>query len=170
MPRASIGVTYLALRLTQRGAIAEAKIAAKVAKPPLGRRGRLAAYGIGAIAVALLACSALDAALGLPTFICGAVTSAIVLALNRQSPWRVIKGISWGVLPLVAGLFVLVEALVHTGVIAGLSQALHDLLASAVAKTTWGVGILLALACNLMNNLPVGLDRRVCCRRGSFAP
>jgi arsenical pump membrane protein len=34
---------------------------------------------------------------------------------------------------------------------------LHDLLTSAVAKTTWGVGILLALACNLMNNLPVGL-------------
>jgi arsenical pump membrane protein len=48
-----------------------------------------------------------------------------VLALNRQSPWPVVKGVSWGVLPLVAGLFVLVEALDHTGVIAALSNKIH---------------------------------------------
>jgi arsenical pump membrane protein len=132
----SIGATYLALRFTQHRALAKEQIAPKVNRPPLSRGGRLAAHGIGAIAVALLGCSALGLALGLPTFIGGAVTTALVLALNRQSPWPVIQDISWGVLPLVAGLFVLVEALVQTGVIAALGETLRDYLASSVSRTT----------------------------------
>jgi arsenical pump membrane protein len=153
----SIAVTYLTLRFALRGALAREEIATTVEKPWLGHGGRLAAYGIGAIAIALLACSALDMELGLPTFLCGAVTTAIVLALNRQSPWPILRGISWGVLPLVAGLFVLVEALAHTGVIAGLSRTLHEAAASSVPGATWAAAIVVALASNLMNNLPVGL-------------
>jgi arsenical pump membrane protein len=66
-------------------------------------------------------------------------------------------GCSWGVLPLVAGLFVLVEALDHTGVIAGLRRLLHDAVASSPSGAAWQAGIFTALASNLMNNLPVGL-------------
>jgi arsenical pump membrane protein len=153
----SIAATYLALRLTQRGALAREHIAREVPRPRLGRGGRLTAYGIGAIGLVLLACSALDTQLGLPTFVCGLLTTAIVLALNRQSPWPVLKGVSWGVLPLVAGLFVLVEALDHTGVIAALGRTLHDAVASSTSGATWMVGLLTGLACNLANNLPVGL-------------
>ena len=36
------------------------------------------------------------------------------------------QGMSWGVLPLVAGLFVLVEALDSTGVIAALATLLRE--------------------------------------------
>jgi arsenical pump membrane protein len=154
---AAIGMTYLALRLSQRAALRRERIAQAAPRPRLGRGGRLTAGGIAAVAIVLLACSALDVRLGLPTFICGAVTTAIVLALSRQSPWPVLGGISWSILPLVAGLFVLVEALVRTGVIAGLSHTIHDAVASAPAGATWGLGILIGLACNLMNNLPVGL-------------
>jgi arsenical pump membrane protein len=93
----------------------------------------------------------------LPTFLCGAIAGLVILSMRRQSPWPVLKGISWGVLPLVGGLFVLVEALGHTGVIA----ALHGLVDAAVtmspANASWGSGIALALAGNVMNNLPVGL-------------
>jgi arsenical pump membrane protein len=153
----SIGVTYVLLRMVQHGALAREQIAYEVPRPRLDRGGRLAAYGIGAMVVALLSCSALDVRLGLPTFICGVVTTAIVHALNRQSPWPLMQGISWGVLPLVAGLFVLVEALDHTGVIAVLSRTLHDATANSPTGATWGAGILVALACNLMNNLPIGL-------------
>ena len=34
---------------------------------------------------------------------------------------------------------------------------LHDAAERSVAGTTWGVGVILAVACNLMNNLPAGL-------------
>jgi arsenical pump membrane protein len=154
---ASIVATYVTLRLCLRGALRSERIAREVPRPRLGRGGQLTASGIGVIAITLIACSALDLQLGLPTFLCGVVTSAIVLALSRQSPWPVIKHVSWGVLPLVAGLFVLVEALDRTGVIAALSRSLHAALVSSAAGATWSAGMLTALASNLMNNLPVGL-------------
>jgi arsenical pump membrane protein len=153
----SIVVTYLTLRMTQRRPLAQEKIAREFPSPRLAHGGRLTLWGIGAIAVVLLCCSALDVQLGLPTLVCGVVTTAIVLALNRQSPWPVITGVSWGVLPLVAGLFVLVEALDHTGVIAALSDRLHAAVADSTAGATYSVGLIVGVASNLMNNLPVGL-------------
>ena len=153
----AIAATYLLLRFALRRTLVREQIAEAVERPRLSRGGRLAAFGIGAIGAALLCCSALDLQLGLPTFICGVVTTAIVLILNRQLPWRVLRGISWGVLPLVAGLFVLVEALAHTGVIASINRVLHEATAISVADATWGAGILTGLAANVMNNLPVGL-------------
>src|SRR3984893_12051252 len=153
----SIGVTYLALRITQRRALAQEKIAHELPRPRLTHGGRLTVFGVGAIALVLLCCSAFNVQLGLPTFICGAVTSAIVLAFNRQSPLPIIKGVSCGVLPLVAGLFVLVEALDHTGVIAALNGKLHAAAANSITAAAWSAGLVVALASNLMNNLPVGL-------------
>jgi len=153
----SIGVTYLALRMTQRRTLMQEKIALEFFRPPLTHGGRLTLCGIGAVSIVLLSCSALNVQLGLPTFICGAVTTAIVLTLNRQSPWLVIKGVSWGVLPLVAGLFVLVEALDQTGVVAALRVALHDAVANAMTTTALSAGLVVGLASNLINNLPVGL-------------
>lgn len=60
-------------------------------------------------------------------------------------------------LPLVAGLFVMVETLIRTGAIAHLSETLHAAVAQSVAKTAWSAGIATALADNIANNLPVGL-------------
>ncbi len=154
---ASIAATYVVLRISQRRALAEEQIESRVPTPHLSHAGKLAAIGIGAIGVVLLTASALDVQLGLPTFICGAVTAAAVLGLSRQSPWPVLKGISWSVIPLVAGLFVLVEALVHTGVIANLSAALHGAVEISAAKAAWTTGLVTAVAGNIANNLPVGL-------------
>jgi arsenical pump membrane protein len=153
----SIAVTYAMLRLTQRRALAAEHIAREVPRPILSRGGRLAAAGIVATALALTASSGFGVALGAPTFFCGAITTALVLLANRQAPWPVLRGVSWGVLPLVAGLFVLVEGLVHTGVIAWLRDHLHAALAVSTHGTMWGIGLVVALACNLLNNLPVGL-------------
>ena len=154
---AAVVATYLMLRLTQRTALRRERIARAVARPELTRGGRHTAYGIAAAAVALLVCSALDLRLGLPTFICGAATAAIILAANREGPWPLLRHISWGVLPLVAGLFVLVEALARTGVIAALARLLDAAVAASAAGAAWTAGIAVAVACNLMNNLPVGL-------------
>jgi arsenical pump membrane protein len=165
----SIGVTYLALRMTQRRALAQEKIAHELPRPRLTHGGRLTIFGIGAIALVLLCCSALNVQLGLPTFICGAVTSAFVLAFNRQSPLPIIKGVSWGVLPLVAGLFVLVEALDHTGVIAALNGTFYAAVANSITVAAWSAGLVVALASNLMNNLVRWADCWLCCKPNAFA-
>jgi arsenical pump membrane protein len=154
---ASIVVTYIVLRLTQRRPLSEENIEKSVPKPKLGHGGKLTAIGIGAIGVVLITASALDIQLGLPTFICGLVTAAAVLALSRQSPWPVINRISWSVLPLVAGLFVMVEALAKTGAISALSAFLQGAVEHAPRAAAWGAGIATTIAGNIANNLPVGL-------------
>jgi arsenical pump membrane protein len=154
---ASIVVTYVVLRLTQHRALKTEKIERRVPHPKLSRGGRLTAYGIAGIAIVLIGASALNVQLGLPTFICGLVTAGAVLILSRQSPWSVIKGVTWSVLPLVAGLFVMVEALTRIGAIAQLSEMLHAAVAQSVPRTAWAAGIITVIADNIANNLPVGL-------------
>jgi arsenical pump membrane protein len=149
----SIGITYLMLRITQRRVLATEKITREVKRPRLSPAGRLTGCGIAATGVALLLCSTFDLKLGLPTLICGCASAVIVLLVRREAPWPILAGISWGILPLLAGLFVLSR----TGVIAMLYrivQAASDASASAIA---WAAGVLIALGCNLMNNLPAGL-------------
>jgi arsenical pump membrane protein len=153
----AVVTTYVMLGLTQRGALRRERIACEVARRELTRGGRHTAYGVAATAVVLLVCSALDLRLGLPTFICGAATTAIILAANREGAWPLVRHVSWGVLPLVAGLFVLVEALVRTGVIAALARLLAEAVAASETGAAWIAGLAIAVACNLMNNLPAGL-------------
>jgi arsenical pump membrane protein len=152
----AIVVTYLMLRFTQRAALKE-KIATDIAIPTLSTGGKTAIIGIAATAVILLISSAFDIQLGLPTAITGILTSAIVIVSARKNPLIVIKGVSWAVLPLVAGLFVIVEALNKTGITQTLTNLLHQSAANSVTGTAWGSGIITAVACNLMNNLPAGL-------------
>ena len=152
----AITVTYFMLRFTQRNALKE-KIEADINIPSLSQGGKTAIIGIAATAIILLVSSAMDMQLGLPTAITGILTSAIVIIRAKKNPLTVVKGVSWAVLPLVAGLFVIVEALNKTGVIQTLTNSLHENAAHSVANTAWGSGVIIAFACNLMNNLPVGL-------------
>jgi arsenical pump membrane protein len=152
----SIGATYVALHLTQRRSLQQ-EIARDALLPNLSTGGRLAACGIAITAAALLLASAFDRRLGLPTFIAGAATALVVLLHKREARWDVLKDISWGVLPLVAGLFVLVEGLDRTGVLAALSHLLHTANEESVTATAFGAGTIVAIASNLTNNLPVGL-------------
>jgi arsenical pump membrane protein len=152
----SIGATYAVLRLNQRAALRQ-PIARRVDVPVLSTAGWLTVWGIGCAAVVLLAASALGFRLGLPTTAAGALTALIVLLRQRQAPWDLLKNISWSVLPLVAGLFVLVEGLTHTGVTEQLSNALQAAAEEAPAATGWVAGGITSVACNLVNNLPVGL-------------
>jgi arsenical pump membrane protein len=153
----SILLTYVVLRLTQHRALKQEAIAHSVPHPKLSRGGKLTALGIAEIAIVLIMASALDRQLGLPTFVCGIVTATAVLLLSRQSPIPLLSGVSWSVLPLVAGLFVMVEALVKTGVIETLAALLREAVTQSPTKATWVVGIATAIADNIANNLPVGL-------------
>ena len=152
----SIAATYLVLRWTQRGALGQ-KIASDVPVPVLSGAGKTAAIGIGTTAIVLLAASALDIQLGPPTAVAGALTALVVLIRERKGPWLILKDISWGVLPLVAGLFVLVEALDKTGLIGIITTLLHNAAQRSAIWAASGAGIVVAVASNLVNNLPTGL-------------
>jgi arsenical pump membrane protein len=152
----AIVATYLALRLTQRDAL-DAKVASVDSISQLSFGGKLVALGIAMTAIVLLAASALGRDLGLPTFIAGAAVTVLVLAIARQSPVPVLKDVSWSVLPLVAGLFILVEGLNRTGVLPALAQMLKEAALASPRAVSWIAGIVVALASNLANNLPVGL-------------
>jgi arsenical pump membrane protein len=152
----AIAVTYWMLRFTQRDALKQ-QIGTNIPVQALSQGGKTAILGIIATAVILLISSALDIPLGLPTAITGVLTSAIVILRAKKNPWVVIKGVSWSVLPLVAGLFVIVEALNKTGLIQNLTAMLDQSAVHSVAKTAWGGGLITAFVSNLMNNLPVGL-------------
>ena len=153
---ASVGATYAVLRWTQRKAL-RATLAADIAQPALALPGRLCAVGIVATAIVLLTASGCGLALGLPTAVAGGVTAILVRTRSGHSLAALAHHVPWGVLPLVAGLFVLTEALDAMGATTALGRLLQDGAAHAAAQTAWLSGLGVAFACNLVNNLPAGL-------------
>ena len=152
----AILATYATLRWTQRRSL-DVEVATIADVPSLHLGGKLAAAGIALTAVLLLGASALDRQLGLPTFIAGALVTTMVLIIGRQSPIPILKDISWSVLPLVAGLFVLVEGLDRTGVLRWLADVMHQAASQTPRMTSWAAATIVAIGSNLINNLPMGL-------------
>jgi len=153
---AAIVLTYAVLRFSQRHAL-RAPLATEFTPQPLTTSARLTAWGIGLTAAVLLLASALDWQLGLPTFCAGLATVLGVHLLERASPLPVLRHVAWGVLPLVAGLFVLVAGLTQTGLTTWLARELAALAAQSPTQAGWLGGVVIGVASNLINNLPAGL-------------
>ena len=152
----AIIATYVVLYFSQKKSLLQA-VDSTAEIPVLQKGGKMAATGILATAIILLISSAFDLQLGLPTAITGILTSLIVMIGVRKNPWSIIKGVSWSVLPLVAGLFVIVEAVNKTGIIKLLGVLLHSRVDRSVTSAVWESGTIVAFSCNLINNLPAGL-------------
>lgn len=152
----SIVATFLMLRWTQRANLSGA-CARDLPVEPLSTNGKLTLASLGVTAIALLVVSAFDLQLGLPTSILGILTALVVLIKERESPLELIGQISWSVLPLVAGLFVLVEVLDYTGVIHELSALLVQANRQNASISAALSGLLIAFGSNAINNLPAGL-------------
>jgi arsenical pump membrane protein len=152
----AIAATFATHRVLQRGAL-RGTIDAGIPVPALSRSGAMTGYGIAAVAVALLVASSLGMPLGWPTMVVTALVAALVMLGKRETPVAALKGVSWDVLLLVAGLFVLVEGLQTTGVTESLTVLLQDASNYSLIGTTWGAGVAIAVASNLVNNLSAGL-------------
>ena len=152
----AIAVTYVILKWTQRKALTES-LAAEVQLRQLSFAGRAAGWGIVLAALVLTGASALGWQLGLPTCVAGVLTLVGVAVIKRSSPWPFLREISWGVIPLVAGLFVLVEGLDRSGVIHALSESLRAGVRDSPTLTAASSGLLVGFISNLVNNLPAGL-------------
>jgi arsenical pump membrane protein len=153
---ASIVLTFLVLR---RVAAKYLQKGAKTDLPEVALRpeGRLTLLGIGLLAVVLLIASALNKDLGAPACATG-IFVALVTGLKDRNCWKdVAKGVAWSVLPLVAGLFIIVEALNRAGALQHAVEALRTMQAAPAIAGGLTSGFGIAVISNLMNNLPSGL-------------
>jgi arsenical pump membrane protein len=154
----SIAVTYLLLLFLSRSQL-NAQIEIRPEFPRLPPSGRKVAVGILATAIALIAASAARKDLGLPTFIAAFIV-LIVIAISQRSAtkaFHVLRHMSWEVLPMVAGLFVIVQALDRTGAIEQVRIMLQHVESWTRVTACFAASFSVALACNIANNLPVGL-------------
>ena len=152
----SIVVTYLALRWIFRRDL-RCAVPHHHEHPHFTRAGKFVLAGIFVTAGVLLAASAMGKDLGLPTCISASIIAAVVMIAARTNPVRIARDIAWSILPLVAGLFVLVQAMEQVGAM----QLAARLLVRAEQMPA-GAGAFLAAAVvgvgnNLVNNLPLGL-------------
>ncbi len=153
---ASIAATFAVLRFAV-GKDLQGKIESDVDAVELSPAGKRAAFGIAGAGVALILASAFNIALGLPTFLAAIAAIVLVTLHDRDAPRGIVKGISWSILPLVAGLFILVEAVDQSGALAASEAALQG---AAKLGPLWGslsAAFGVALLSNAANNLPVGL-------------
>lgn len=123
----------------------------------LSATGKLTLFGILSVAVVLLGASALNKDLGLPTCLAALVIAVIVSIKAKTSPVEIAKDISWGVLPLVAGLFILVEAIDSIGALRITQAALKAVQSWPHALGAFAAGFSVGIGNNLINNLPMGL-------------
>jgi arsenical pump membrane protein len=152
----SVGATYVVLRWVLRKHL-EGKIEKGGDPAPLSSQGRFAAWGIVATGATLMCASAFGLDLGLPTCISAAV--AVLAATHGQPPaiGKLVRQVSWSVLPLVAGLFVVVEGLNRTGALQDLGNVLQRCAGMPRASGALLVSFGMAGLSNVMNNLPSGL-------------
>jgi arsenical pump membrane protein len=109
-------------------------------------------------ALALVVTAARSCPLGATTLAFGALATIVAAIREARAPLAIARGVASPVIVFTAGLFVLVEALDNAG-------------AAALPRTVfaWGAHVTMplakigiagaaALASNIVNNLPVGLD------------
>ncbi|HEV2214029.1 MAG TPA: SLC13 family permease, partial [Terracidiphilus sp.] len=153
---AAVLVTLGALAWCSRKSL-RGRIEGGLAPSPLTAEGKLALGGLFAAAIVLIGCSMQGFALGGPTFGAALLVLAVVALRNHGLVARVLRSVTWSVLPLVAGLFVLVEALRGAGLgpvgLAGLDRLAQWPGWASKQAAAFSV----ALLSNGMNNLPVGL-------------
>lgn len=153
---ASIAMTFVCLRLLSRKALAT-QIAIPDGRITLSPAGRLALYGLLFATAVLLSASALGIGLGLPAFAAALASLLLVSIRDRGVLKRAALGISWSILPLVAGLFILVEAMNSVGLLRLIETALQWCVRQPKFAGYLASSAGAALLSNAMNNLPVGL-------------
>jgi arsenical pump membrane protein len=152
----SIAATYLVLRFVFRKELTDGTGEGDAPKP-LSANGKIVLGGIASMVAVLLTASALDQDLGLPTCLAALAITAVVCIKARNNPWSLVKEISWATIALVAGLFILVDAVQSIGALKLTQAALQGAQRLAPALAALITGFVVGIANNLVNNLPLGL-------------
>jgi len=152
----SIAATFFVMRVLFRKELRE-PIECEVEDCVLSANGKLVLGGLAAMIAVLLTASSMRIDLGLPTFIAAVVLTVSVSIKAKSNPLRLAKEISWGTLLLVAGLFVMVDAVEIAGALEKTQAWLVWAQSLAPAPGALLVGFAVGIGNNLVNNLPLGL-------------
>lgn len=152
----SILITFLVLRIMSHSELQnEAEDIGEPSK--LSPDGKLALASLALACVVLIAASAFGLNLGLPTCAAALIALVTIARLDRRVYLQVVNRVAWSVVPLVAGLFVIVQALESAGVLHPAAQGLRFVSQAPPAIARLATAFVVALFSNAMNNLPVGL-------------
>ena len=152
----SIVVTFVVMRFLFREDLRKS-IDCEVEDAKLGGNGKLVLAGLALMIVVLLTASAFRKDLGLPTCLAALVITAVVSIKAKSNPIHLAREISWATLILVAGLFVMVDAVESQGALNLTQQwlAWATSLGQNLGAIVVGFGV--GIANNIVNNLPLGL-------------
>ena len=152
----SIVVTFLVMRLLFRNELLM-RIECEVEDVKLNGNGKLVLAGLALMIAVLLTASAMRKDLGLPTCLLALLITVVVSVKARSNPLSLAREISWATLLLVAGLFVMVDAVESQGAVTFTRQWLAW--ASSLGQNSGAVviGFAVAISNNVVNNLPLGL-------------
>jgi arsenical pump membrane protein len=152
----SILVTFIVLHLLFRDELCKS-IQCEIEDAKLSGNGKLVLTGLALMITVLLTASAMKKDLGLPTCLAALVITAVVSIKARSNPINLAREISWATLLLVAGLFVMVDAVESQGALNLTQQWLAR--ASSLGQNAGAmvVGFAVGIANNILNNLPLGL-------------
>jgi arsenical pump membrane protein len=152
----SIVVTFAVMRLLFRDELSR-NIQCEGEDHALSGNGRLVVAGIALMVAVLLTASAMRKDLGLPTCLAALIITALVSVKAKRNPLTLAGEVSWGTLLLVAGLFVMVDAMESQGALKITQQWLAWACSLGENTGAWVVGFCVGIANNLVNNLPLGL-------------
>jgi len=151
----SIAATYLVMRLLFRKELANG--IEDHAEAPLTANGKLVVGGLALTVAILLAVSAMNMDLGLPTCLTAMAITAVISIRTQTDPRIFAKQISWTTILLVAALFVMVDAVESVGALHFTEVALAWADRLGAAPGAMIIGVMVGVANNLVNNLPMGL-------------
>ena len=152
---AALLLTFLGLRVFFRTAL---RGAYDSSEPQLLLPGaaKFSGVAIAGAALALVVAATLRIDVGYTALVAAVIVLVIVSLRERGAAAFVARHIAWQVVPLVAGLFVVVAALDRNGAL----DVLRAFLLHAQAIGVYGnliAALVVTLACNLFNNLPMAL-------------
>jgi arsenical pump membrane protein len=152
----SIAATYALTRFVFRREL-RAVITGEDQPHPLKTSGKLVLAGLALMVVVLLVASYLNKDLGLPTCLAALAITVAVSTYTRTNPIKLAAEISSGTLLLVAGLFILVDAVESVGALHWTQAWLAGIQRLSPAAGALVAGFAVGVGNNLVNNLPLGL-------------
>jgi len=152
----SILATFFVMRIIFRNDLCKT-IDCEVEDTKLSGNGKLVLAGLALMIAVLLTASAFKQDLGLPTCLAALVITAVVSIKARNNPIKLAREISWATLLLVAGLFVMVDAVESQGALNLTQQWLAWASHLGQYVDALVVGFVVGVANNIVNNLPLGL-------------
>ena len=152
----SIVLTFVVMRILFRRELC-GSLVGEAGDARLSGNGKVVLAGLALMIGVLLTASAMKKDLGLPTCVAALLITAVVSVRSRSNPIKLAREISWATLLLVAGLFVMVDAVESQGALKLTQQGLAWAWSLGPGVGALVVGFAVGIANNIVNNLPLGL-------------